>query len=137
MAAIGPTTIAASGCSGWVAAALARGADSGWRPDILHCHDWHSGLAPAYLAALPPPEGPTPVVFTIHNIAYRGLFAPGIFPELALPPGFFSVNGVEFYGQVSFIKAGLFYADRLTTVSPTYALRDPDPGVSAGASTGC
>jgi starch synthase len=120
------------GLFGWVAAALARGADSGWRPDILHCHDWHAGLAPAYLAALPPPEGPTPVVFTIHNIAYRGLFAPGIFPELALPPGFFSVNGVEFYGQVSFIKAGLFYADRLTTVSPTYAREIQTPAFGWG-----
>ena len=116
----------------WVAAALARGADSGWRPDILHCHDWHAGLAPAYLAALPPPERPTPVVFTIHNIAYRGLFAPGIFPELALPPRFFSVNGVEFYGQVSFIKAGLFYADRLTTVSPTYAREIQTPAFGWG-----
>jgi starch synthase len=109
---------------------LARGADSAWRPDILHCHDWHAGLTPAYLAALPPPEGPTPTVFTIHNLAYRGPFPPGIFPELALPPEFFSINGIEFYGQVSFIKAGLFYADRLTTVSPTYAreIQTPDFG---------
>ena len=67
-------------------------------------------------------------MFTIHNIAYRGLFASGTFLELGLPAGFFAVDGVEFYGQVSFIKSGLFYADRLTTVSPTYAreIQTPD-----------
>jgi len=120
------------GLFGWVAAALARGADGGWRPDILHCHDWHAGLAPAYLAAAPPAEGRASTVFTIHNIAYRGLFPPGIFPELALPAEFFSVNGVEFYGQVSFIKAGLFYADHLTTVSPTYAREIQTPAFGWG-----
>jgi starch synthase len=120
------------GLFGWVAAALARGADRGWRPDILHCHDWHAGLAPAYLAATPPADRPVPTVFTIHNLAYRGLFPPGFFPELALPPDFFSIDGVEFYGQVSFIKAGLVYADRLTTVSPTYAREIQTPAFGWG-----
>jgi len=116
------------GLFGWIAAALARGTDRRWRPDILHCHDWHAGLAPAYLAAASPADRPAPCVFTIHNIAYRGLFASGTFLELGLPAGFFAVDGVEFYGQVSFIKSGLFYADRLTTVSPTYAreIQTPD-----------
>ncbi|HEV7996232.1 MAG TPA: glycogen synthase GlgA [Stellaceae bacterium] len=116
------------GLFGWIAAALARGADRRWRPDILHCHDWHAGLAPAYLAVASPADRPAPCLFTIHNIAYRGLFAPDTFPELGLPAGFFAVDGVEFYGQVSFIKSGLFYADRLTTVSPTYAreIQTPD-----------
>ena len=120
------------GLFSWVAAALARGADAGWRPEILHCHDWHAGLAPAYLAAAPTTEGRAPTVFTIHNIAYRGLFPSGIFPELALPAGFFLIDGVEFYGQVSFIKAGLFYADRLTTVSPTYAHEIQTPAFGWG-----
>ena len=120
------------GLFGWVAAALARGADRGWRPDILHCHDWHGALAPAYLAAAPPADAAVPSVFTIHNIAYRGLFPAGIFPELALPPEFFSVDGVEFFGQVAFIKAGLFYADRLTTVSPTYAREIQTPAFGWG-----
>jgi starch synthase len=120
------------GLFGWVAAALARGADGDWRPDILHCHDWHAGLAPAYLAAAPTAEGRVPSVFTIHNIAYRGLFPPEIFSELALPAEFFSINGVEFYGQVSFIKAGLFYADHLTTVSPTYAREIQTPAFGWG-----
>ena len=106
---------------GWVAAALARGADPHWRPDILHIHDWHGGLAPAYLVAAPPPFGRVATVFTVHNIAYQGTFPAQTFAELALPAPFYAMEGVEFYGQVSFLKAGLFYADRLTTVSPTYA----------------
>src|SRR5436853_289777 len=103
---------------GWVAAALAQGADPNWLPDIVHCHDWHAGLAPAYLRA----DGAAmPSVFTVHNLAYQGYFPAALFPDLALPAGFFSVDGVEFYGGLSFLKSGLFYADRLTTVSPTYA----------------
>jgi starch synthase len=118
------------GLFGWIAAELARGADPGWSPHILDLHDWHGGLAPAYLAARPPAADHVPTVFTIHNLAYQGLFSSALFPELALPPGFFSIDGVEFNGLVSFIKAGLFYADRLTTVSPTYAreIQTPDFG---------
>src|SRR4029077_9878522 len=73
-----------------------------------------------------------PTVFTVHNLAYQGLFPPAVFPELELPPGFFSVDGVEFFGSVSFIKAGLFYADRLTTVSPTYAREIQTPAFGWG-----
>jgi starch synthase len=105
---------------GWVAAALARGVDPAWRPEIVHGHDWHAGLAPAYLAA----EAATPspaTVFTIHNLAYRGLFSGSAFGELMLPPAFFAIDGVEFYGGLSFLKAGLVYSDRLVAVSPTYA----------------
>jgi starch synthase len=120
------------GLLGWVASELARGADAGWRPDVLHGHDWHAGLAPAYLAARPPPEGHIPTVFTIHNLAYRGPFPGAVFPELALPPEFFSIDGVEFFGMVSFIKAGLFYSDRLTTVSPTYAREIQTPAFGCG-----
>jgi starch synthase len=120
------------GLIGWIAAELARGADPGWRPDILHGHDWHTGLAPAYLAAQPPAAGRVPTVFTVHNLAYRGPFPGAIFPELALPPAFFSIDGVEFFGMVSFIKAGLFYSDRLTTVSPTYAREIQTPAFGWG-----
>jgi starch synthase len=120
------------GLLGWVASELARGADAGWRPDILNGHDWHAGLAPAYLAARPPPEGQVPTVFTIHNLAYRGPFPGAVFPELALPPEFFSIDGVEFFGLVSFIKAGLFYSNRLTTVSPTYAREIQTPAFGWG-----
>jgi starch synthase len=118
------------GLFSWVAAALARGADRDWQPQILHCHDWHGALAPAYLAASPPRRERVITALTIHNLAYRGVFDAAVFPELALPPAFFSVDGVEFYGGVSFLKAGLFFADYLTTVSPTYAreIQTPDFG---------
>jgi starch synthase len=114
---------------GWVAAALARDIDPNWRPDIVHCHDWHAGLAPAYLRA---DSASVPSVFTVHNLAYQGFFPAALFPDLALPAGFFSVDGVEFYGGLSFLKAGLFYADRLTTVSPTYAREIQTPAFGWG-----
>ena len=103
---------------GWVAAALAQGGDPTWRPDLVHCHDWHAGLAPAYLRAA---GAAMRSIFTVHNLAYQGFFPAASFADLALPLEFFAIDGVEFYGGVSFLKAGLFYADRLTTVSPTYA----------------
>lgn len=108
------------GLLGWVAAALGQGADPNWRPDIVHAHDWHAGLAPAYLKAQSAPAAPASVM-TVHNLAYPGYFPAGVFPELSLPGAVFGIDGVEFYGGVSFLKAGLAYADRLTTVSPTYA----------------
>jgi starch synthase len=114
---------------GWVAAALAHGADPAWRPDIVHCHDWHAGLAPAYLRA---DGNAAPSVFTVHNLAYQGFFPAGLFADLALPASFFAIDGVEFYGGLSFLKAGLFYADRLTTVSPTYASEIQTPAFGMG-----
>jgi len=114
---------------GWAAAALARGADPEWRPDILHTHDWHAGLAPAYLRAA---DAAVPSVFTVHNLAYQGFFPAAAFADLALPPSFFAIDGVEFYGGVSLLKAGLFYADRLTTVSPTYAREIQTPAFGNG-----
>ncbi len=104
---------------GWTAARFADGAVDGWRPDIVHGHDWHAGLAPAYLAAR---GGDRPgTVFTVHNLGYQGEFPAPIFNQLDLPDGFFSMHGLEFYGKVNFMKAGLHYADRITTVSPSYA----------------
>lgn len=120
------------GLFSWVAAELARGIDPNWSPDIIHAHDWHAGLASAYLAAFPPPARQIPTVFTVHNLAYQGLFPAAFFPELALPPGFFAIDGVEFNGLVSFMKAGLFYSDRLTTVSPTYAREIQTPAFGCG-----
>jgi len=119
------------GLFSWIAAELTRGATPGWSPDILHIHDWHAGLAPAYLAARPPANH-VPTVFTVHNLAYQGLFPASVFADLTLPPGFFAVDGIEFNGFVSFIKAGLFYADRLTTVSPTYAREIQTPAFGCG-----
>jgi starch synthase len=108
---------------GWMAAQLAQGIDPQWGPQVVHGHDWHAGLAPAYLRAAEHRLGRRLAgsVFTIHNLAYQGVFAPYTFGELELPDYFFSMHGLEFHGQISFMKAGLFYADKLTTVSPTYA----------------
>ena len=90
-----------------------------WRPDLLHVHDWQAGLAPAYLALA---GGPRPAsVMTIHNMHYPGSFPAEVLAEVGLPDGCFSINGVEFFGRISFLKAGLYYSDRITTVSPTYA----------------
>ena len=120
------------GLLSWVAAALGQGADPNWRPDIVHAHDWHAGLAPAYLKAQPASGVTLASVMTVHNLAYVGYFSAGVFPELSLPASFFGIDGVEFYGGVSFLKAGLAYADRLTTVSPTYAeeIQTPEFGAA-------
>ncbi|MGA7781349.1 MAG: glycogen synthase GlgA [Paraburkholderia sp.] len=108
---------------GWTAAQLAQRLDPAWAPQILHAHDWHAGLAPAYLRAAEREQGRALArsVFTIHNLAYQGIFPAHLFGELGMPADFFNMHGVEFYGQLSFLKAGLFYSDRITTVSPTYA----------------
>jgi starch synthase len=108
---------------GWTAAQLAQRLDPAWTPQIIHAHDWHAGLAPAYLRAAERVHG-HPVarsIFTIHNLAYQGIFPAHAFHQLGLPADFFHMQGIEFYGQMSFLKAGLFYSDRITTVSPTYA----------------
>ena len=107
---------------GWAAALLGQGLDTQWRPDIIHCHDWHAALTPAYVRAFAEAGQRTPgTVFSIHNLAYQGLFQAGVFPLLGLPAAQFAVQGMEFFGQISFMKAALYFADRITTVSPTYA----------------
>jgi len=104
---------------GWAAAELALGADPYWRPAVVHAHDWHAALAPACLKAC---GSPAASVFTVHNLAYQGSFAAHHFGELGLPAGFFDVNGMEFHGALNFMKCGLYFADQLSTVSPSYAL---------------
>ncbi len=89
-----------------------------WRPDLLHCHDWQTGLAPAYLHFA---GRPIPSVMTIHNLAFQGVFAPTLVELIGLPSESYAVAGIEYYGNISYLKAGLFYADRISTVSPTYA----------------
>ena len=89
-----------------------------WTPDIVHCNDWQSGLVSALLSL----EASRPAtVFTLHNLAYQGLFPKAAVDLLSLPRQFWSPTGIEFNGMLSFIKGGLAYADRITTVSPTYA----------------
>jgi starch synthase len=115
---------------GWAAAHLAHGLDGDWAPQIVHCHDWHAGLAPACLKHWPGPAAGVRTLYTVHNLAYQGLFGPEVFGELGLPAAAFQLDGLEFHGQVSFMKAGLHYANHLSTVSPSYAseIQTPEQG---------
>lgn len=104
---------------GAVASGIGYGLVPGFVPDVVHAHDWQAGLAPAYLHYA---GGRRPAsVMTIHNIAFQGKFAHHILGELGLPPHAFAIDGVEYYGMIGFLKAGLQLADHITTVSPTYA----------------
>jgi starch synthase len=89
-----------------------------WRPDVVHLNDWHTGLAAAWIAAAPSAPG---TVFTIHNLAYQGNYPLEAAGPLGLPAAWMTPSGLEFHGQLSFMKAGLVYSGALTTVSPTYA----------------
>lgn len=101
------------------AAEIATAGAAGWRPDVVHAHDWQAGLTPAYLKLGRRPAPPS--LITVHNIAFQGLFPAATAAALSLPKREFHPGGFEFFGQVSFLKAGLSYAERITTVSPTYA----------------
>lgn len=110
----------------WAAAAFTApaGLDPWWRPDVLHAHDWQAGLVPAYLRLRPDRFGGERrpgTVLTIHNIAYQGQFPPWTMGDIHLPSSAYAIDGVEYYGSVGYLKAGCYYADRLTTVSPTYS----------------
>jgi starch synthase len=89
-----------------------------WHPDLVHCNDWQTALTPAYLHFSP---GAAHSIVSIHNLAFQGNFPPETVQQLHLPPSCYGIDGVEFYGNMSFLKAGLFYADHITTVSPNYA----------------
>ncbi len=99
----------------------------GWRADIAHANDWHAGLLPVLLGAR---QTRPATVFTIHNLAYQGLFPSSIMPSLGVAKDLFTADGLEFYGQVSFLKGGIGFSDRVTTVSPSYAreILTPDYG---------
>ncbi|MCP3476365.1 glycogen synthase GlgA [Bradyrhizobium sp. CCGUVB1N3] len=102
-----------------IAADIGLGLVPSFVPDVVHAHDWQAGLLPAYLHYA---GGPRPgTVMTIHNMAYQGKFAYGMLASFGLPPESFGLHGVEYFGGISFLKAGLQFADRITTVSPTYA----------------
>ena len=116
---------------GWVGAHLAAGElDPGWTPDVLHAHDWHAAMACAYVAAHPGTRART--VFTVHNLAYQGLFPSDDFRLLGLPSRLMASTGLEYHHQVSFMKAGLKFAGRVTTVSPTYAREIATPEFGCG-----
>ncbi|MGX9965998.1 glycogen synthase GlgA [Roseomonas sp. F4] len=113
---------------GAVAALVATGGIRNLNFDLVHAHDWQAGLAPAYLRFA---AKRVPSVFTVHNLAFQGKFPLALFPLLGLPPQALSVEGVEYFGTTGFLKAGLWYADRITTVSATYAaeIRTPEMGM--------
>jgi starch synthase len=102
-----------------MAADIGLGATPSFVPEIVHAHDWQAGLAPAYLHYAHRPRPAT--VMTVHNLAYQGQFPYDMLDAFGLPHDSFTLRGVEYYGTISFLKAGLQFSDRITTVSPTYA----------------
>ncbi|MBI3890567.1 MAG: glycogen synthase GlgA [Candidatus Wallbacteria bacterium] len=97
---------------------------SGWFPDVIHINDWQTGLLPVFLRTLEhaePKLARVATVCTVHNLAYQGAFDPSLLGRLSLPAGLFDSQFLEFYGAVCFLKAGLIFADKLTTVSPRYS----------------
>ena len=116
---------------GWVGAHRAAGElDPAWAPELLLAHDWHAAMACAYLAAHPPSRVAS--VYTVHNLAYQGVFAPGDFALLGLPSRYMAASGLEFHHQLCFMKAGLKFARRITTVSPTHAAEIATPEFGFG-----
>jgi len=114
-----------------VAAALASpGSPIRWTPQVVHAHDWQTGLAPAYLAMWGGARAAS--VITIHNLAFQGVFDATWLAPLGVPPAAFAIHGVEYFGQLSFLKAALYYADAITTVSPTYAREIQDVPLGMG-----
>ena len=130
------------GCNGWedndirfarlslAAAEIAAGhPELDWHPQLLHLNDWACGLAPAYLHW----QGHrVPSVFTIHNLAYQGLYDASRLAALGIPQEAFHIEGVEYYGKLSFMKAGIVYASHVTTVSATYAQEITTPEFGCG-----
>jgi starch synthase len=102
-----------------VAADVAKGAIADWRPDVVQAHDWQAALVPAYFHYDGEPHAP--VVLTIHNLAFQGRFPPYLLGELGFPAEAYALDGLEYYGDIGFLKAGLLFADHITTVSPSYA----------------
>ncbi|MGD9295345.1 MAG: glycogen synthase GlgA [Roseobacter sp.] len=113
-----------------VAAEIAAGGLEDWVPDVVHVHDWQAGLVPAYLHQM---AGDTPpCILTIHNIAFQGLFPAALMEPLGLDRALFTADGVEFYGNLGFLKAGIVYSNKVTTVSPTYAREIMEPEFGMG-----
>jgi starch synthase len=119
------------GLLSWAAARLSQpGSPLAWHPDVLHVNDWQTGLAPVYLVHDKSPRAST--VITVHNLAYQGNFSADSALRLGLPAAGFTVDGAEFYGQLSFLKGALATADAITTVSPSYAREICAPALGFG-----
>ncbi len=115
---------------GRIAADIGQGSIPAFAPDIVHAHDWQAGLTHAYLQYSDRPRPGT--VMTVHNLAFQGQFPRELLATIGLPPQSFNMDGVEYYGSIGFLKAGLRFADRITTVSPTYALEIQQPQEGMG-----
>jgi starch synthase len=101
-----------------------------WLPDVIHCHDWQTALVPLLMRtqyADDPVTRNLPVVLTIHNLAYQGMFPRAVLKTTGLPESLFTVDKLEFYGLVNFLKGGILFADYLSTVSRRYALEIQTP----------
>ena len=106
-----------------------------WLPDVIHCHDWQAALVPLLLRtqhANDPAVRSLPSVLTIHNLAYQGVFPRTALESIGLPPQLFTMDSLEFYGRMNYLKGGLIYADYLTTVSRRYAKEIQTPEYGAG-----
>ena len=112
-----------------IAAKVAMDGVGGWKPDLVNAHDWQAGLVPAYLRQSQ--KATPPCVLTIHNIAFQGVFDAGFLGTLGLSGDLFTPEGLEFWGKIGFLKAGIAFSDKITTVSPTYAreLMQPEFGM--------
>ena len=121
-------------CLSWVAAAFAELGIDGFAPDVLHANDWMTALAPAYLELVRRrrPDVKTSSVLTIHNLSFQGICPFSAYKDLELPNYMFNEDGVEFHRQVSFLKAGISYAGKITTVSPSYAAEIQTPEYGCG-----
>lgn len=118
-------------CRGVLEALKARG----FEPDVIHCNDWQTALIPAYLRDVYRRDlyfSRTATVFTVHNIAYQGIFGPELYNHTGLSRGLFNPEGVEFWGNINLLKAGLVYSDIVTTVSETYSAEIQTAGFGCG-----
>lgn len=114
-------------------AAILSGANSpvkDWQPEIVHCNDWQTGLAPAYMKLTEKSQAKS--IISLHNMAFQGCYPPSWLAPLQLPKTHFTPEGFEYHGQLSFLKAGIFYADAITTVSPSYAQEIQTPAFGFG-----
>ena len=116
-------------------AALEYARMAGERPSIIHAHDWQTGMVPVFqkmFMSADPYVGGVPVVFTIHNLAFQGVFPASALPALGLGWELFDVRALEYWGQISYLKGGVNFSERLTTVSPTYAREILTPELGFG-----
>lgn len=110
-------------------AEIAAGALPGWKPDLVHVHDWQSALTPVYLRQM---GSRVPVILTIHNLAFQGQYSASLLPYIGLSPEFYTLDQMEYFGDISYLKGGLVTADHITVVSPTYAREILSPTFGMG-----